>query len=219
VLRKELTSWQKKRDRPASIYMSSVTDPYQPIEIQQQLTRELLTVMLRFQPTLVIQTRSPTIIRDLDLLKQFERLRINFSIPTGSEAVKKDFESRSPSIKARLQTVSKLRYDIPVSYARDFRLSVTITPLLPTLPEDEFSFINKLTTVDRIVLQDFHPSHQNSLVASTRNEAIALKEKYAWWYTDEVASYQQFKERLIGQLQAWSVNVEIKEGKAGFSYD
>lgn len=219
ILSKELTNWNKKHDRPASIYMSSVTDPYQPIEIKQQLTRELLTVMLRFQPTLVIQTRSPTIIRDFDLLKQFERLRINLSIPTGSEVVRKDFEPRSPSIKARLQTISKLRYGIPVNCDRDIRFSVTITPLLPTLPDDEFSFINKLTTVDRIVLQEFHPSNENSLVASTRTEAIALKEKYAWWYTDEVFSYQQFKERLTRQLQAWSVNVEIKEGKTGFGYD
>ncbi|GAB4546075.1 MAG: hypothetical protein Tsb0014_40460 [Pleurocapsa sp.] len=220
ILAKELTRWQNKhQNRPATIYMSSVTDPYQPIEAKQQLTRELLTVMLQFQPTLVIQTRSPMIVRDMDLLGQFQRLRINLSIPTGSEVVKKDFEPRSPSIKSRLQTISKLRYGLANNNHHDIRFAVTITPLLPTLERDVNNFIRKLTVVDRIVLQEFHASNKKSLVASTREEAIALKSKYNWWYQNEKQSYQQFKQNLSQQLQAWSVNVEIKEGKAGFGYD
>jgi DNA repair photolyase len=220
LLTKELARWhQKNCDRPATIYMSSVTDPYQPIEAKQKLTRALLTVMLQYQPTLVIQTRSPMIVRDIDLLKQFERLRINLSIPTGSELVKQDFEPRSPSIKARLQTISKLRYSIPCNELHDIRFSVTITPLLPTLPQDETEFISKLTVVDRIVIQSFHSSKQKSLVASTRPEAISLKEKYNWWYDNQQESYQQFKQRLNEQLIALASNVEIKEGKDGFGYD
>ncbi|AFZ34735.1 Radical SAM domain protein [Stanieria cyanosphaera PCC 7437] len=220
LLNKELNRWHKKnRDRPATIYMSSVTDPYQPIEAKQKLTRALLTVMLQYQPTLVIQTRSPMIVRDLDLLKQFERLRINLSIPTGSELVKQDFEPRSPSIKARLQTISKLRYSIPCNELHDIRFSVTITPLLPILPQDELEFISKLTVVDRIVIQSFHSSKQKSLVASTRPEAISLKEKYNWWYDNEQESYQRFKQKLTEQLIALAANIEIKEGKEGFGYD
>ncbi len=57
--------WDKKNPgKPASIYMSSVTDPYQPIEAKQQLTRHLLEAMVPYQPMLVIQTRSPMITRD-----------------------------------------------------------------------------------------------------------------------------------------------------------
>jgi DNA repair photolyase len=46
-----------------SIYMSSVTDPYQPVERRLRLTRELLEVMLPHQPRLVIQTRGPLVTR------------------------------------------------------------------------------------------------------------------------------------------------------------
>lgn len=60
ILEKELMSWYKKNpDRPPKIYMSSVTDPYQPIESKEQLTRQLLDVMAAYRPILVIQTRSP----------------------------------------------------------------------------------------------------------------------------------------------------------------
>jgi DNA repair photolyase len=220
ILKKELTRWQKKfPDLPPRIYLSSVTDPYQSIEVKQQLTRSLLEVMLLYQPTLVIQTRSPTIVRDIDLLSQFQRLRINMSIPTGSERVRKDFEPRSPSIKARLQTISKLKYNIPVDRERDIRFSVTITPLLPTFPEDESYFIEQLTMVDRVVLQDFHPSNQNILAAATRQKAIAIKARYSWWYGNNKHSYQNFKQKLHNYFTALLADVEIMEGKAGFGYD
>ena len=220
ILNKELARWQKKYPHiPPKIYLSSVTDPYQPIEAKQKLTRSLLEVMLAYQPTLVIQTRSPTISRDIDLLSQFKRLRINLSIPTGSERVRKDFEPRSPSIKARLQTISKLKYNIPVNENKDIRFSVTITPLLPTFPEDETKFIQQLAVVDRVVLQDFHPSKKSTLVASTRQNAIAIKDKYAWWYGNNKNSYQNFKQKLQNYFNALLADVEIMEGKAGFGYD
>ena len=219
ILTKELVRWQKKHTAPPRIYMSSVTDPYQPIEKQQQLTRQLLEVMLAYQPILVIQTRSPMIIRDLDLLQQFNYLRINLSIPTGSEVVRKDFEPRSPSIQARLQTINKLRYSLATNQQHQIYFAVTITPLLPTLPADKDKFFRQLIAVDRIVLQEFHPSNKKSLVASTRDDAIALKKKYSWWYDNEAQNCQQFKQDLQNQLIAWSADVEVVEGKAGFGYD
>jgi len=216
LLEKELANWEKKNPgKPPSIYMSSVTDPYQPIESKQQLTRHLLEAMVQYQPTLVIQTRSPMITRDIDILGQFQRLRVNMSIPTGSEKVRQDFEPRSPSIKARLQAIGILKHSIPCDEEHEARFSVTATPLLPTLPEEQAEFICKLEVADRVVIQEFHPSNGRSLVASTRTEAMALKAKYAWWYDDEEKSYQQFKEKLASLL----TDVQIMEGKEGFGYE
>ncbi|MGL5804156.1 MAG: radical SAM protein [Xenococcaceae cyanobacterium] len=216
ILEKELSQWQKKNPEiPPSIYMSSVTDPYQPIEAKQKLTRSLLEVMLRYQPTLVIQTRSPMVVRDIDLLRQFQRLRVNMSVPTGSESVRKDFEGRSPSIKSRLYAIGTLKHAIAWTETHQAQFSATITPLLPIIPADEIAFIEKLRVVDRVVIQPFHPSNQKTLVASTRSEAIAIESKYKWWYDNERQSYQGFKEKLFKLLDG----VEIKEGKEGFSYD
>ncbi|MEG4046507.1 radical SAM protein [Microcoleus sp. Pol17_C1] len=216
ILKRELQSWHKKNpDRPPSIYMSSVTDPYQPIESKEQLTRHLLEVMVSYQPTLVIQTRSPMITRDIDILQQFQRLRVNMSIPTGSEKVRKDFEPKSPSIPARLKAIAKMRYSFPYRENCEVRFSITITPLLPTLPEDEADFINKLEVADRVVIQNFHASNARSLIASTREAALALKQKYAWWYNTEQQSYRKFKNKLKAMLP----EVEIREGKEGFGYE
>ncbi len=216
ILEKELDRWVNRNPETSpTIYMSSVTDPYQPIESKVKLTRQLLMAMLPYQPTLVIQTRSPMITRDIDLLQQFQRLRINLSIPTGSEQVRRDFEPKTPSLQARINALGKLRYNIPFKQGYDLRFSVTITPLLPTLPEHQDLFILKLGFVDRIVIQAFHASGGRSLVASTRDDAIALKQKYAWWYDQEEENYLKFKEKLEFLLP----DVEIKEGREGFGYD
>ena len=216
LLERELANWNKKNPaKPPSIYMSSVTDPYQPIESKQQLTRCLLEAMVPYQPTLVIQTRSPMITRDIDILRQFQRLRVNMSIPTGSEKVRKDFEPRSPSIKARIHAIGTLKHSIACDEKHEARFSVTVTPLLPTLPEEQATFITKLEIADRVVVQEFHSSTRRSLVASTREEAILLKSKYAWWYDNEQKSYQQFMDKLALLLG----DVQIMEGKEGFGYD
>lgn len=216
ILEKELESWYKKHpDKPPSIYMSSVTDPYQPIESKEQLTRSLLQVMLNYSPTLVIQTRSPIITRDIDYLQRFKHLRINMSIPTGSESVRKDFEPRSPSIKARFNAVKAIKQSIDPLKGYVPKLSITITPLLPTEPADKSAFINKLQIADRVVIQEFHASYNRSLVAGTREEAQKIKGKYAWWYDDEKVNYIKFKENLVSTL----TNVEIKEGQKGFGYE
>lgn len=216
ILEKELASWDKKNPgKPPSIYMSSVTDPYQPIESKEQLTRHLLEVMIEYRPVLVIQTRSPMVIRDIDLLQRFKHLRINMSVPTGSEQVRKDFEPRSPSIKARLNAVRALKQKIDPLKGYLPKLSITVTPLLPTPEEEQAVFMNQLEVADRVVIQEFHASHNRSLVAGTRQEALALKQKYAWWYDNEQVNYLRFKEKLVSRLSG----VEIKEGKEGFGYE
>ncbi|MEA5489032.1 MULTISPECIES: SPL family radical SAM protein [Pseudanabaena] len=214
LLELELARWKRKHpDIPPRIYMSSVTDPYQAIESKQKLTRQLLEVMTKFQPILVIQTRSPMIVRDIDILQKLQYLRINISIPTGSESVRKDFEPKSPSIIARLQALGKLQHSLSSA-----KYSVTITPLLPTLPEEKKAFLQKLAIAERIVIQPFHANQKKSLVASTREEAIALQSKYAWWYDNEAEQYEIFKQELC-DLVNFSPNIDIREGKNGFGYD
>jgi len=214
LLKLELEKWHRKHpDHPPRIYMSSVTDPYQAIESKQKLTRQLLEIMAEFQPILVIQTRSPMIVRDIDILQKLQYLRINISVPTGSESVRKDFEPKSPSVASRLQALGKLQHSLS-----NAKYSVTITPLLPTLPEDKGAFLQKLAIAERIVIQPFHANQKKSLVASTREEAIALQSKYAWWYDNEAEQYEKFKQELFN-LANFSPNIDIREGKNGFGYD
>lgn len=216
-LGEDLKTWYRRHPRtPPTIYMSTVTDPYQPLETKLQLTRQLLAAMQEVSPTptLVIQTRSPLIVRDIDLLQRFSRLRINISIPTGSESVRRDFEGRSPSLKARFKAIQRLRSEIYPDKGFLPKISVTVTPTLPTLPEDHAGFIRSLAIADRIVLQPFHAQRRQSLGASTPEAALVLRQKYAWWYDQEREQYQQLRDNLRQQLP----QVEVMEGREGFGY-
>src|SRR5437879_4393079 len=107
-----------------AIYMSSVTDPYLPAERSLQLTRGILEELVPHQPRLLIQTRGPLVVRDIDVLRRFHSVRVNLSIPTDSEAVRRIFEPKAPALQLRWQALAQLK-------TAGLRVGVCITPVLP----------------------------------------------------------------------------------------
>lgn len=98
LLKKELQRAKAKGN--VTIFMSSSTDPYQPIEHKEKVTRSLLEVMAADPPNfLLVQTRSPLVSRDIDLLQQFkEKVRVSVTIETDSETIRKHFTPDAPPI-------------------------------------------------------------------------------------------------------------------------
>jgi DNA repair photolyase len=111
------------------IFFSSATDPYQPVELRLRLTRALLeALLLAFPARLHIQTRSPHVVRDIDLFQRFgETLTVGISVPTDSDVVRRAFEPRAPSISRRLKTARILKEAGIVTIA-------SVAPLLPCTP-------------------------------------------------------------------------------------
>ena len=101
----ELARKQAPKVAGQAVYMSSVTDPYLPAERSLELTRGILEALLPHQPRLLIQTRGPLVVRDLDLLRQFRAVRVNMSIPTDSEEVRRVFEPKAPPLERRWEAV------------------------------------------------------------------------------------------------------------------
>ena len=168
-----LMKFRKKSLNGKSIYMSSVTDPYQPIERELNLTRSLIKELLDFhQPRLVVQTRSPIVTRDIDLLKQFEHVQVNMTITTDSEKVRKVFEPLCPSNTSRLKAIKEIN-DAGINAC------VTMTPLLPV--ENAEDFAKKLldTGIKKFIIQPFH-TDKGKFVASTRDKALQLIKEMEW---------------------------------------
>ena len=125
ILRKELK--RAKTKGPVTIFMSSSTDPYQPVEAKEEVTRALLEVMVSEPPDfLLVQTRSPLVRRDVDLSRQLgERVRVSMTVETDREEIRKHFTPSAPPIQARLKTLEPLRdAGIPAQAA--------IAPVLPS---------------------------------------------------------------------------------------
>src|SRR5262245_16295816 len=180
-----------------AVYMSSVTDPYQPAERGLMLSRGILEALVEHQPRLTIQTRGPLVARDIDVLRQFKSLRVNMSIPTDSERVRAQFEPKAPPLEKRWQTLRELRdAGVPVG--------VCVTPTLPI--EDIDGFAKRITEFkpDVLVCQDFHDA-SGQFGANTGDEARRLLAEIGWGAAD----YRRFVDRLRRDLT-------VHEAEAGF---
>lgn len=167
---------RKKRKKPLldkTIYMSSVTDPYQPIEKHVELTREILKEFIQYHKVrLVVQTRAALVTRDIDLLKKFEHLQVNMTVTTDSEKIRKVFEPFCPSNKVRIKAIKEI-------HEAGIQSCITLTPLLPI--DDPIQFANDLknTGIQRFIIQPFHSS-KGKFVRGTRKEALDLLKTYNW---------------------------------------
>jgi DNA repair photolyase len=131
----------------ARIFCSSATDPYTPLERRLRLTRGCLEVMQRQAPeALIVQTRSPLVARDADLIAALPSAAVSLTITTSDEAVRRLFEPDSPSVARRLETLGALR-------AAGVRTQAAIAPLLPGDVSELAARLDPV--VDRVVVDDF----------------------------------------------------------------
>src|SRR5260370_23755603 len=101
LLDKALCSMRPKARQKLRIFMSSTTDPYQPIERKYEITRHCLAVFTQYHDLylLVIQTRSPLAERDLSLLLQIPYARLSVTIETDDHAYLKGLKGGPPLSK------------------------------------------------------------------------------------------------------------------------
>ena len=152
-----LKKWRKKPLDGKTLYLSSVTDPYQPIEKDLELTRSLLEELATYhKPRIVIQTRSNMAKRDIDLFKRFETIQVNMTVTTDSEKVRKVFEPYCPSNKVRIQAIQEI-------HAAGIPSCITLTPLLPV--EDAHALAKDMlaTGIEKFIIQPFHSTRENLL--------------------------------------------------------
>ncbi len=208
LMRRRIGSLDGKR-----IYMSSVTDPYQPVERRLRLTRRLLQVLAdRHQPRLVVQTRSPDVVRDCDLFQRIEeqggRVRVNMTVTTDDEDVRRTFEPSCPSNAQRLRAITEV-------HEAGVETCITLTPLLLVSNAEAFAHSLLATGVERFIAQPFHFG-RGRFVASTREGAVTLMaEKLGC----DVASFQP--RYLDHYREVFAVLrerlPELGEGKDGFA--
>lgn len=119
LLRKEIT--KKKMDR---VWVSGVCDPYQPLESKYQLTRQCLEILAENEWPVTIQTRSPLVLRDLDILQKGKAFEAGFSITTADDRIRKLFEPNAHPISKRIRALGEL-------HQAGIKTFVMIAPMLP----------------------------------------------------------------------------------------
>jgi len=119
-----LLARELERKKPGTVWVSGVCDPYQPLEARYKLTRQCLELLVERQWLVRVQTRSPLVTRDIDVLSRGRDVEVGFSITTADDEVRALFEPRAPSIEARLHALTKI-------HEAGICTFVMIAPLLP----------------------------------------------------------------------------------------
>jgi len=148
VLAKELP-----RKKPGIIGISTVTDPYQPIEKKYKIARYCLEQLKKYDFSIQIQTKSDLILRDIDVIKQCFQPEIMISIGTSNDDHRKILEPHAPSISKRIQILDELKNN------QQIKTSVFLGPLYPNMTGNDIktlldTFIEKKVT--RIMIDTFH---------------------------------------------------------------
>ena len=119
LLRQELL--KKKR---AQVWISGVCDPYQPLEGKYGLTRQCLEILAENGWPVAVQTRSPLVLRDLDIIKKGKDFEVGLSVTTADDRIRQIFEPNAPPIQERVDALEQL-------HQAGIRTYAMIAPMLP----------------------------------------------------------------------------------------
>lgn len=119
------------------IAIGTNTDPYQPIEAEYRVMREVLEVLAAFQHPVAVTTKGAMIERDLDILGpmgQAGLARVGVSMTTLDAGLSRALEPRAPSPARRLAMIRRLTdAGVPVR--------VMVAPVIPGLTDSEMEAI------------------------------------------------------------------------------
>lgn len=110
LLRKQLTL------QPVdNVLIGAVTDPYQPVEHNYRLTRQLLALFVERGIACTILTKSDMILRDIDLLKQLPKVTICFTL--NDPVIISRMEQDTPPLEDRIKAIAELNHHGIYTYA------------------------------------------------------------------------------------------------------
>jgi DNA repair photolyase len=175
------------------IFFSSVTDPYHPPEARYKLTRKILEKLVPIQPELTIQSKSDLITRDLDLFKQFKKIKIGVSFSTMDDSVRKLVEPLASSPQRRVQALKKIK-------AEGLKTYVFISPILPEITDWKAIIKATKNYTDEYWFENlnFYPSIKANIYNFLEKVDPKLIDRYKEIYKDD--SYWNKVEQAIKQF-------------------
>jgi len=188
-LTKKLANVKAYRNTPqkrniGTIFLSSVTDPYQGIEAKYQLTRKCLQVLidLQYEGKVSILTKSSLVLRDIDLFKQLKDLEVGLTITSTGDPISKYLETYATPHEERLKTLRKLNEEGIATYA-------FVGPLLPHFVFQEEKLKELLSKIKKAGAGYIYLEHLN-LSKYIRDRLFKYLEK------DYPEALKQFEEAL-----------------------
>ncbi|NLS00327.1 PA0069 family radical SAM protein [Rhizobium sp. P38BS-XIX] len=123
--------------KPRVIAIGTNTDPYQPIEKEWRIMRQILEVLNKANHPVAIVTKSALIIRDIDILKEMAAknlVRVGLSVTTLDRKLARTMEPRAATPPRRLEAIQALS-------EAGIRTAIMVAPIIPALNDHEIERI------------------------------------------------------------------------------
>lgn len=186
----DLLKKQLARTRKGIVWISSVCDPYQPLEAKYRLTERCLKELAERQFPVNIQTKSKLALRDLALFQEFEKIKVGVTITTNDEEIAKIFEPRASSIDDRIQVLRNV-------HEAGIETFAFIGPLLPGNPERLVERLSGIADKVYIDKMNYLPTIRAFYLQQGFKEAATA------------SFFNGYKKRLVNELQKRRMIFEV----------
>jgi len=181
--------------RKGTVFISSLTDPYQPLEKKYGLTRRCLEMLQRNSFSVCLQTKSSLVIRDIDLLKKFgEKCEVGLTITTLDEEIRKVFEPFSSSVEEKLEALQLLK-------GNGIKTYVFFGPVLPYLSdidlEHYFKTLAPLTNCFWVDKLNLKTGIWEKVEKVLKENYLELVEKWKKILFEKNDYYQELKKKIL----------------------
>ncbi|CAM4375993.1 Bacteriophage protein gp37 [Yersinia intermedia] len=155
LFNKDLQKLLRNKTR-GSIFLSSVTDPYQNCEHKYRLTRGILQAIAaaNYDGVISILTKSPLILRDIDVIKKIKNIEVGLTITSLNDKLSRHLEVNAPSTVRRLRTLSELHENGINTYC-------FIGPLLPHFKNSPEELENLISSIADTGVKSVYVEHIN----------------------------------------------------------
>jgi DNA repair photolyase len=200
---------QIKRKKSGLIYLSSVTDPYQPLEKEYKLTRRCLEILAEFDLPVSIQTKSDLVLRDLDILKQIKDCEVGFTITTIDEKIRQKFEPRTSTIDRRFKALKILKEN-------EISTFVFFGPILPYFSDNRKAIHSLLKEFSQLGVDKIYADKMNYKGRNwSRIRRLILRnfpdifDYYVWTKNSGELYSMKLKDTISECIHDSTLNVEV----------
>lgn len=193
----DVKSWEPLKNpgkyNGSRIVIGSVTDGYNPQEATFRRTRRILEELRGCTAEIMVCTKSDLVLRDLDLLKQFPKATVSWSINTLDEAFRADMD-HAATIARRIEAMKQ-------TYAAGIRTVCFISPIFPGITDAKAIIEQVKDFADLIWLENLNLRGQfkGSIMAYIREKHPNLLPLYEEIYNRKRTDYWKGLEADIAQ--------------------
>jgi len=193
------------------ILLSSVTDPYLPLERKYQNTRRILESLIGTSAEISVLTKSQLVIRDIDLFKKFKNIEVGISISTLNENFARIIERAASKPTERLEAIKKIS-------EAGIKTYTFISPFFPEITNYKAIIEETIDYTDSYMFENlnFRPHNVPRIMRIIKEHYPNLLSKYKEIQKDR-SYWDIIEEEIKNYCEKKKLNYSIEFHHGGFS--